>query len=179
MMIKTKLISILFFSLFLLLAGCSNESAFNKSLPADTLELSRYLGTWYEIARIPNWFEKDLLGVTVTYTLKKDGHIEVRNAGNKTSLTGEKQVAIGDAWVPDSSETGRLKVSFFWPFAADYIVLDLDDNCHVAMVGSGKDFLWILCRKPILDEAVYLRLLAKAKGLGFDITRLERVKQNP
>lgn len=151
------------------LSGCFFEDPFTKSLPAEKIELSKYLGTWYEVARIPNWFEKDLVGVTATYSLKDNGEIKVFNLGYKNNLGGEKKVAEGRAWIPDNNQPGRLKVSFFFLVSADYIVLDIDPNYQYAMVGSGKDFLWILSRSPQLDNAIYQSLLAKASGLGYDI----------
>ncbi len=167
-----------FLSVGLLLAGCLTQASWIGSLPHQNIDVARYLGTWYEIARIPNWFEGDLVGVTATYALKPDGHVEVRNAGYDHVLTGDKKTEIGDAWIPDPKETGQLKVSFFWPFSGDYVVLYRDEDYQVAMVGSGKDLLWILCRKPSLSEATYKKLINKAEKLGFDVSRLQKVTQN-
>ena len=158
--------------------GSLTQASWIQSLPHENIDVPRYLGTWYEIARIPNWFEGDLVGVTATYALKPDGHVEVRNAGYVKTLKGEKKTAIGDAWIPNMNETGQLMVSFFWPFAGDYIVLDRDDDYQVALVGSGKDLLWILSRKPVLNDAIYIRLVNKAEKLGFDVSRLEKIPQN-
>ena len=175
-MIKVLLIFILILGIIALFYGCSNDG-FTQSLPAKKIDTSRYLGMWYEIARIPSWFEQDLVGVTATYSLNPDGHMKVCNSGFLKTLDGEKKTAIGDAWTPYSNETGHLKVSFFWPFAADYIVLSVDENYSMALVGSGKDYLWVLSRTPQLDEASYQSLLEKAKGLGFDVSKLEKVMQ--
>ena len=172
-----KLILIATILVAITLSGCFFEDSFTKSLPAQKVELSKYLGTWYEIARIPNWFEKDLVGVTATYTLKDNGEIEVRNQGYEKTLDGKKKVAVGRAWVPDKRQSGRLKVSFFWLVSADYIVLELDPDYQYAMVGSGKDFLWILSRTPQLDESIYQKLTTQAAALGYDVSRLERVEQ--
>jgi len=162
----------------LLLSGCFwGEDSFTENLPAQKIELSKYLGTWYEIARIPNWFEKELVGVTATYTLKDNGEIKVLNQGYKKTLTGEKKVAEGRAWVPDKNQPGRLKVSFFWLVSADYIVLEIGPDYEYALVGSGKDFLWILSRTPQMSDDVYQMLTAKAAALGYDIQRLEKVEQ--
>lgn len=160
------------------MSGCFFEDAFTKNLPAKNIELSRYLGTWYEIARLPAWFEKDLVGVTATYKLKSDGEIEVRNIGYQNTLAGEKKASVGRAWIPDKAQSGRLKVSFFWPIAADYVVLDVDDQYQYALVGSGEDYLWILSRKPQLDHVVYQRLLAKASALGYDLSKIEKPEQS-
>ncbi len=170
-----KLVSIVLMVIFLLFIGCGDD--FMKTLPSQKVELSRYLGTWYEIARIPSWFESDLYGVTATYSLKSDGQVEVRNSGYQGNLKGELKTAIGNAWLPNSDESGRLKVSFFWPVAADYVVVELDKDYTYAMVGSGKDYLWILSRTKKLDEATYRTLLERAKALGFNVSKLEKVAQ--
>ncbi|OGC25499.1 hypothetical protein A2291_03355 [candidate division WOR-1 bacterium RIFOXYB2_FULL_42_35] len=170
-----KILFILLLPLFL--SGCFFEDSFTNNLPAKNVELTKYLGTWHEIARIPNWFERDLVGVTATYSLKDNGEIKVLNQGYKNTLSGEKKVAEGKAWIPNKNQPGRLKVSFFFLVSADYIVLELDPNYQYALVGSGKDYLWILSRSPTLDQAIYQKLLAQAVSLGYDINRLEKVKQ--
>ncbi|MFH1825848.1 MAG: lipocalin family protein [bacterium] len=176
---KIRLIALLGFALLaLFLSGCFfPEDQFTKSLPAQNVDLEKYLGSWYEIVRIPNWFEKDLVGVTATYSLKENGEIEVKNQGFIKTLDGEKKIAIGRAWIPDQNKTGRLKVSFFGPFAGDYIIIELDPDYQYALVGSSQDLLWILSRTPQLDEAIYQNLLSRASSLGYDINRLEKVEQ--
>lgn len=158
------------------LIGCTTDS-FTEKLPNKQIDLKSYLGQWYEIARFPSWFEKDLVGVTATYSLKNNGKIQVLNQGYRGTLNGEKKQAVGEAWLAAPQNTGRLKVSFFGPFAADYIILEIDDTYTYALVGSSKDYLWILSRTPSLDPEIYNRLVMKAKELGFDITKLERVAQ--
>jgi len=170
-----NLLSILF--LMLLLFGCNGDS-FTEKLPNESINVNLYLGKWYEIARFPNWFEKNLVGVTATYSLKSNGKIQVLNQGYIGTLNGEKKEAIGEAWLADPQNTGRLKVSFFWPFAADYIVLALDDAYTYALVGSNQDYLWILSRTPQLNPDIYDQLVTKAKKLGFDVSKLERVEQS-
>ena len=143
------------------------------------LDLNRYLGKWYEIARFPHSFEKNLVGVTATYTLKPDGKIEVLNEGLKNSLDGERSKAIGKAKIPNKLEPGKLKVSFFWIFYADYYVLELDNvNYRYAMIGSSSDkYFWILSRTPQMDPAVYNMLLDKARNRGYNLEKLYKVPQ--
>ncbi|MFH1428135.1 MAG: lipocalin family protein [Candidatus Margulisiibacteriota bacterium] len=160
----------------LLLGGCLGDS-FTANLPDQKIDPERYLGTWYEIARIPNWFEKDLTGVTATYSPKPDDKIEVLNQGYLKTLDGEHKRAVGEAWIPNKDRPGQLKVSFFWPFSADYIVLAIDEEHTFALVGSGRDYLWILSRTPVMDEALYNKLILRAKELGYDTSRLEKVEQ--
>ncbi len=143
------------------------------------LDLERYAGTWYEIARFPHRFEKDLVGVTATYTLTAGKYIEVLNQGYKNTLDGQFKQAKGKAKLADKNNTGHLKVSFFLWFYADYYVLELDEtNYQYALVGSSSmNYLWILCRTAQMDETIYNKLLDKAKNRGYDISKLEKVLQ--
>src|SRR3989339_1204669 len=135
------------------------------------LDLNRYLGTWYEIARFPHSFEKNLQGVTATYSLRRDGKIKVLNQGFKGSLEGKLSTAVGKAKIPDPSQPSKLKVSFFLWFYGDYFVLELDPDYKWAMIGSSTDnFFWILSRTPKMDPAVYQMLLENAKKRGYNIS---------
>lgn len=142
------------------------------------LELNRYLGRWYEIARFPHSFERNLVGVTASYSLRNDGMIEVLNEGFKGTLDGERSKAKGKAKLPNKLEPGKLKVSFFWIFYVDYYVLELDENYQYAMIGSKSDkYFWILCRTPQMDTAVYNGLLGKARKRGYNLEKLYKVPQ--
>lgn len=170
-------LSLIFSILFLL--NCTNTSSqmIDKTTVKE-LDLNRYLGTWYEIARFPHSFEKNLVGVTATYSLREDGKIRVINQGYKTTLDGELSVAEGKAKIPDPSEPGKLKVSFFWIFYADYNVLELDENYQYVMIGSSSPkYFWILSRIPQMDSATYEMLLVKARERGYDLANLVRVPQ--
>ncbi|MFA5878889.1 MAG: lipocalin family protein [Candidatus Margulisiibacteriota bacterium] len=154
------------------------KNEYVEKLPIQNIELDKYLGTWYEIARYPNDFEEDLVGVTATYSLKKDNHIEVLNQGCLKTLNGEKKRAVGDAWVPNSEKTGSLRVSFFWPFSAGYYVVAIDKDYQYALVLSDTpEYLWILSRNPVLDELTCQKLLTIAKDLGVDVSKVIRVTQ--
>lgn len=169
---------LLIFSL-LFLIGCSktNSQMIDKTTVKE-LDLNRYLGTWYEIARFPHSFEKNLVGVTATYSLRDDGKIKVVNQGYKNTLDGELSVAEGKAKIPDKMQPGKLKVSFFWIFYADYNVLELDENYQYVMIGSSSPkYFWILSRTPKMNSGTYEMLLEKARGRGYDLTNLERVPQ--
>jgi len=142
------------------------------------LDLNRYLGKWYEIARFPHSFEKNLVGVTATYRLKDDGMIEVLNEGFKGTLDGEHSKAIGKAKIPNKLEPGKLKVSFFWIFYADYFVLELDPNYQYVMIGSSSDkYFWILSRTLQMDSTVYNMLIDKARKRGYNLDKLYKVPQ--
>ena len=136
----------------------------------------RYLGTWYELARYNHKFERGLVGVTANYSIRDDGKIKVLNQGYKNSLTGELSIAEGKAKLTD--EPGKLKVSFFWIFYADYYILELDENYRWALIGSKSNkYLWILSRTPKLEENVKNLILHHAKKRGYDTLQLIWVEQ--
>ena len=144
--------------------------------PICDVNLKRYLGKWYEIARLPHSFEKDLEKVTAIYTLRSDGKIEVINAGFKN---GEKKVAKGVAWIPDKNCTGKLLVSFFRLFKSEYKIILLDEiKYNYAVVTSSKmNYLWILSKKPKINNELYDELISFAALKGFDVTKLIKVTQ--
>jgi lipocalin len=163
--------------LFLLSCTKTNSQMINQTTVKE-LDLNRYLGTWYEIARFPHSFEKNLVGVTATYSLRNDGLIKVLNQGYKNTLAGERSKAVGKAKIPNSAEPGKLKVSFFWIFYADYFVLELDENYQYAMIGSSSDkYFWILSRTPQMAPEVYEMLLEKARKRGYNLEKLYKVPQ--
>ena len=157
---------------------CSSVNEAVLSSIVKELDAKRYMGVWYEIARYPHSFEKGLVGVTATYTLRDDGMISVLNQGYDGSFEGKLKQANGKAKIPNPAEQGKLRVSFFWIFYGDYFVLDLDkDYQHVLIGSSSPDYLWILSRTPKMDPDVYKRLVDKARGLGYDVSKLGLVAQ--
>lgn len=175
-MLKPRLLLILSF-LFVLSCTKTNSQMIDQTTVKE-LDLNRYLGTWYEIARFPHSFEKNQVGVTATYSLREDGKIKVLNQGYKNTLDGELSVAEGKAKIPDKSQPGKLKVSFFWIFYGDYHVLELDENYQYVMLGSSSDkYFWILCRTPQMDSATYEMLLEKARKRGYNLDKLYKVPQ--
>jgi apolipoprotein D and lipocalin family protein len=146
---------------------------------AEQVELEKYTGKWYEIARLPNSFEKGLECCTAEYTLLSNGKIEVLNTGYVISDRSLKKTARGKAYVPDNAEPGKLKVSFFGPFYAKYWILYLDSAYQYVLVGEpSRKYLWILARNTTIDEADYQMLVEIAKNSGFDTSRIIRVKQD-
>ncbi len=144
------------------------------------VELAKYLGTWYEIARYPNRFERDCVGVTATYTLRADGNIRVENAARLRTLDGKKKTAVGRAWVPDPDIPAKLRVSFFGPFAADYWIIALGEQYEYAVVSEpSRRYLWILSRTPQLEAARYQALLAQLSTQEFDVAKLVKTPQPP
>jgi apolipoprotein D and lipocalin family protein len=144
-----------------------------------SVDLKKYAGTWYEIARLPAFFEKNLKCVTATYTLRDDGRISVLNKGHKISEPAKVSSATGVAWVPDIKSPGKLKVQFFWPFSGNYWILELDKDYKYVLIGDPSfKYLWILCREKTLDDQIYKMLLEHAVKSGFDVRPIIKVDQD-
>jgi apolipoprotein D and lipocalin family protein len=144
-------------------------------VPVANFDLTRYVGVWHEIARLPAWFEKNLDSVTATYSLRSDGKVRVVNEGSRG---GKHSRSVGRAKFAGRSDVGALRVSFFGPFFGDYKIIDLDSAHYAwALVASDRKFLWILSRTPTLDPAVVHKLAGHAAELGFDTGKLYFTKQ--
>jgi len=151
-----------------------------KELPTvKEVNLEKYAGKWFEIAKLPNRFEKGLECATATYTIKKNGKIEVFNQAYLSNNKSKVKNIKGTAWVPDSAYPGRLKVRFFWPFSGDYQIIYLDEQYNHVLVGSpSRKYLWILARTKQIDDATYNKLLEIAKTNGFDINKVVKEVQD-
>jgi apolipoprotein D and lipocalin family protein len=156
-----------------------NRSAYSgEPLPTvPNVNLTRYQGTWYEIARLPlPWETKCVANVTATYTLRPDGKVTVLNQCKKQD--GTETASTGTAEVADK-ENSKLKVTFFWPFKGDYWILDLDPDYSWALVGTPNlRNLWILSRGPKLETAVLNKLIEQARRLGFNTAKLSFTTQD-
>lgn len=168
----------------LALAGCSTFEkgpVGNRAVPepAKAVEVDRYLGRWYELARYEAGFQKDCEGVTADYSLTAPGQIKVLNSCRKGSLQGKNEQATGKAKVVDGSQNAKLRVSFFGPFYGDYWVLDRAEDYSWSIVGepSGR-YLWLLHRQPNPGAATLSRMKARAAELGYDVGLL-RITQQP
>lgn len=159
----------------LLLAACTGVPA--NLAPVDGFQAERYLGRWYEIARLDHSFERGLSQVTAEYSKRDDGGITVVNRG-WSAAEGRWKSVEGRAYFVDSPDRGHLKVSFFGPFYGSYVVFDLDrEGYRYALVsGPTRSWLWILAREPKIPEAVMSRLVAEAAAQGFDVSGLVRVE---
>lgn len=175
MMIKLqtalKVFMVLIAGIILKASSCRPQQSENMDFSTvQQLDLNRYMGTWYEIARFDHRFERGLTDVTATYELQEDGKISVVNAGFRN---GKRKTARGKARQPDPSEPGKLEVSFFLFFYSDYWILELDDAYQWALVGSSNDkYLWILSRSPHPDKEVLEMIIQKAKQRGYDTSKL-------
>lgn len=170
---KRTIIALLF-----LLTGCVRLP--EGVQPVDNFQLARYLGTWYEIARLDHSFERGMAHVTAEYTLRGDGGIRVLNRGYAEQEQRWRE-AEGKASFVDRPDQGYLKVSFFGPFYGAYVILALDQDQyrHALVCGPDRSYLWILARTPVLDPVIRDALIAKAAALGFATDQLIFVYHHP
>ena len=151
-----------------------------QTVPA--VDLSRYLGTWYEIARFPNTFQdgrgRNCVATTATYALRPDGQVAVTNRCLDANAGNAEAIATGSAYAVAGGNNARLRVTFFWPFYGDYWVIGLDPEYRWAVVGAPRrDYLWILSRTPAMTPGDYAQAVAAAAGQGFDVARLQPTPQ--
>jgi apolipoprotein D and lipocalin family protein len=159
-----------------LLSGCTGIP---EGLTAiDGFEVNRYLGTWYEIARLDHRFERGLNNISANYTLRNDGGVSILNKG-WNQANGKWEQAEGKAYFVERPDIGRLKVSFFGPFYGGYNIIDLDkkDYSYSMVTGPDKSYFWILSRTRQLPKSTLESLIEKAKQMGFATDKLIFVNQ--
>ena len=155
------------------LTGCRSTRQSVDLTPVTNVDLTRYLGQWYEIARFDHWFERGMSHTKANYAMREDGDIQVVNTGLKD---GKIKTSTGKAKRTD--QQGLLRVSFFWPFFGDYRILWLDDDYHHALVGGGdSSYLWILSRKSTIDLSIKNSIFSEARRRGYDTDKLIWVEQ--
>ncbi|MGG5819869.1 lipocalin family protein [Falsiroseomonas sp. HW251] len=169
----------------LLLAGCAAPD--QRARPAlqtvPAVDLSRYAGTWYEIAHFPNSFQdgrgRRCTATTASYALLPDGQVAVTNRCLDAADGGREIVATATAYAVEGSGNARLRVTFFWPFYGDYWVIGLDPEYRWAVVGAPeRNYLWILSRTPALPAGDYAAAVGAAAAQGFDVGRLQPTPQD-
>jgi apolipoprotein D and lipocalin family protein len=164
----------------LFLAACLSSGRETQSPLAvvPVVDLDRYAGEWYEIARFPHRFQEGCVGSRATYSLRDDGKITVLNQCYEGSFTGRLRTAKGTARVADRNTNAKLRVSFFWPFSGDYWIIDLGKDYDYAVVGHpDRTYLWILSREKKMDETLYRDILGRLTAQGYDTTKLIRTLQ--
>ncbi len=163
--------------LWAIASGCNSTS--NRPLQTvERVDLGRYIGKWYEVARYPNRFEEGCVGPTAEYRLREDGKVDVINCCYDESFERPVRSIEGVAKVVDKNSFARLKVTFFWPFAGDYWIIDLDPEYQWAVVGEpARKYLWILSRTPAMDEDTFRSILSRLPDKGYDPARLLKPPQ--
>jgi apolipoprotein D and lipocalin family protein len=161
--------------LCLILIGCAPSTHMDTAdHTVRSVDLERYMGKWYEIASLPNWFQRGCFCSTAEYSME-EGFVRVENSCAQGSPAGKRKAAIAKAYTVPESGNARLKVQFQWPFKGDYWVIALDDNYQYAMVGHpGRKYLWILARTPQMDDRLYEQLVQIARSKGYAVEKLEK-----
>jgi len=152
--------------------GCARST--QGLAPVHGFDVQRYMGLWYEIARFPHRFERDLVAVTAEYTVREDGSVDVINRGFSPARQ-RWETAKGRAYFKGDPHTALLRVTFFWPFYGTYKVIRLDkeDYAYAVVTSDTYDYFWILSRTPEMDEHTLAELLEFARSSGFDMSRVE------
>jgi apolipoprotein D and lipocalin family protein len=160
-------------NLFLILS-CKINNTELKTVPDVNLE--RYCGLWYEIASFPQKFQKGCRCTTADYKLTEKNYIRVIN---KCQKPGKFAKIEGKAFVVKGSGNAKLKVQFFWPFKGDYWIIELDPDYNWAAVGNeSRKYLWILSRRPVMQETIYNEILNRLTAKGFDVSKLRKTEQD-
>jgi len=160
-MLKLTFITLLAFLMPSLASAQDNLPALET---VSYVELDRYLGDWYEIAAIPQRFQRDCVHSRAYYQLNEDDTIKVTNICITDPATGSFKDIEGKAWVDDLETNAKLKVQFFWPFKGDYWIIELADDYAYAVVGApNRDYLWILSRTPQMEDGLYNELMVQIK----------------
>ena len=142
------------------------------------VDLTKYAGKWYEIASLPQRFQKGCNCSTAEYTLTDKGYVTVENKCNRDSINGKQSYIKGKAFVVENSGNAKLKVQFFWPFKGKYWIIDLAEDYSYAVVGHpNRKYLWILSRTPAMNDNTYHQIISRIKEKGFDVSKIKITRQ--
>ena len=159
--------------LFVRMLNHRRERHYETPCVVPSVNIEKYMGTWYEIARYPNRFQEGCVATQVAVLAPVDGNVKVFNICREGSVDGKENSIEGKAWSVDSETNAKLKVQFFWPFRGDYWIIQLDKDYKYAVVGHPKrTFLWILTRTPSLDEPTFNAIVQKLIEQGYDPARM-------
>jgi apolipoprotein D and lipocalin family protein len=166
----------------LVLGACATAPSAPPVQTVPRLDLSRYAGTWYELARFPNSFQdgrnRRCVATTASYALREAGQVAVTNRCLDAANDNEEVVARGSAYAVEGSGNAKLRATFFWPFYGDYWVIGLDPDYGWAVVGApDRDYLWILSRSPELPVGDFAQAVTTAAAQGFEVERLQPTPQ--
>lgn len=156
-------------------SGCTSQPPLE---PVEYVDIERFMGRWYVIANIPTFLEKDAYNAVETYERNDDGSIATTFSFNKGAFDGERKEFTPTGFVGDDPSNAIWGMRFIWPIKADYRIIYLDPRYSVTVIGRNKrDFVWIMAREPAMDEETYQRLVSFIEGVGYDISKLQRVPQ--
>jgi len=173
---KSLLLAVLLLSIPFLLQG---KEKLSELKAVEEFDVNRCLGTWFEIARMRYFFERNVVCGASTLSILPNGDFRIFNQGHKGTFDGKRVSAKGIAWRADKKSKSKFKVRFFWPFYGQYWVLEVGKDYEYVVVGHPKrKHLWILSRTPHMDKAAYSETLKRLDSEGFDLSRLEEIPQN-
>lgn len=170
------------FAGLMLLSACAATAATGldakRPSAVASVDLEKYMGRWYEVARYPNSYQKGTVGVVAHYQLRDNGKISLKNSARKKTLDGSVKTGSGSGKVLKKSNGAKWDVTFIWPFTADYWIIELDPEYRWAVVGQpSRKNLWILSRSPVLERDVYDDIVGRLETHGYDKDKLEATPQ--
>lgn len=164
------LLSALFF-----LSSCSFGG---KMKTVNQVDLQRFMGSWYVIAIIPNFIEKNAVNGIESYKLNDNNSIDIEYRFHKNSPEGKQKVMHPKAWVYDKETNAEWRVQFFWPFKFPYLIIDLADDYRYTVIGvPNRKFVWIMSRTPEITDSDYEKILARLKKNGYEIEKIKKMPQ--
>jgi lipocalin len=177
-MLNRRSVSMIFLIVGIMLGGSVQARSSKAADVVKDIDLDKFSGTWYEIARLPNKHENELVEVTSTFKRTDDGNYVVENSGYKGSRGGKRTRVKGEISIPDPKVAGAMKVKI-WFLNIDYRVIDVDkENYQYALISSNsKKYLWIMSKQPVMDQRQFETLVDSARDKGFEVDQLEMVQQ--
>jgi len=158
------------------LSACAAKGPEMKTV--DYVDLDRFMGSWFVIANIPTFLEKEAYNAVETYSLNPDGTIATTFTFRKGGFDGKEKQYSPKGFITDSTTNALWGMRFIWPIKADYRIVYLDENYQTTIVGrQDRDFVWLMSRSPSISEEEYERLVAFIKSIGYDTSKLKRVPQ--
>lgn len=169
-----------FIPAFLLTTLFSCSSKLPEVKTAENVDIQRFMGKWYVIANIPTFIEKNAHNATETYTWnEKEERIDVDFFFNKDKADGEKKSYPQKAWVHNKKTNSEWRIQFFWPVKFAYLIMDVAPDYSYTVIGvPDRDHVWIMARKPVLEDGVYQKLIQSIQAQQFDISKIEKVPQD-
>jgi len=162
--------------LAVVLSACASRGTEMKTV--EYVDLQRFMGSWYVIANIPTFLEKDAYNAVETYELDDDGSIKTTFTFRKGGFDGKQKEYNPRGFVTDETSNALWGMRFIWPIKADYRIVYLDDNYSQTIIGRQKrDFIWIMARTPTISDADFDMLMQRSAALGYDVSKIERVPQ--